>query len=380
VVSVIMNRIYCPFEFIFLCMIELTVSLGNRSYPVLLDNGIAHELPSKLKSLFPKSKFGLVTNTTIHGLYKQVIERWTVDLGLTVHCMPDGERYKTIETWSAIFDTFLPARFERSSVLIALGGGVVGDMTGFAAATMLRGVHYVQVPTTLLAMVDSSVGGKTAVDHPAGKNLIGAFYQPGLVFIDTSFLGTLPEREYLAGYAELFKYAFIGGSTMFDFISRNHQALLRHDEATLLEGIRRSIEIKATVVGRDERETSGERMLLNFGHTFAHALEKYHGFEKLLHGEAVWWGIRCAVELGKLLKTIPDADIPAYQSLTRYLLRPELPSIPPTDDLYKAMFFDKKVLEGSIRFVVPAETGYSVVKKDVPEAAVKEAMGKVLVQ
>jgi 3-dehydroquinate synthase len=356
---------------------ELIVSLGPRSYPIHLDSGTANAFPSMLKTLFPDSRFGLVTNTTIHGLYKELIDRWTVELGLTIHIMPDGERYKTLETWGAMFDTFLPARFERSGVLIALGGGVVGDVTGFAAATMLRGVNYVQAPTTLLAMVDSSVGGKTAVDHAAGKNLIGAFYQPRLVFIDTAFLTTLPEREYLSGYAELFKNAFIGGPDMFDFVARNHDALLKHDTALLLEAIKRSIEIKAAVVSRDEHETSGERMQLNFGHTFAHALEKYFGFEKLLHGEAVWWGMSCAVELGKLLKLIPNADIPAYDALYRKLLRPELPSIPSIDDLYNAMFFDKKVSGGQIKFVVPVEKGRSVVKTGVTEDTVKASMKRV---
>jgi 3-dehydroquinate synthase len=353
---------------------ELTVSLGPRSYPIHLNAGTAPTFPSTLKSLFPQSRFGLVTNATIHDLYADLIAQWNAELILTMHLMPDGEQYKTLETWGKIFDTFLGAKFERAGVLIALGGGVVGDVTGFAAATMLRGVNYVQVPTTLLAMVDSSVGGKTAVDHPAGKNLIGAFYQPGLVFIDTGFLKTLPEREYPAGYAELFKNAFIGGPGMFDFIVKNHDSLLRHDSAHLLEAIKRSIEIKAAVVSRDERETSGERMLLNFGHTFAHALEKYFGFENLLHGEAVWRGMRCAIELGNLLKTIPDDDLDAYKSLTAKLLSPPLPSIPRADDLYQAMFFDKKVSGGSIRFVVPAEKGRSVVKTGVPESAVMEAL------
>jgi 3-dehydroquinate synthase len=356
---------------------ELIVPLGPRSYPIHLDSGTANAFPSMLKTLFPDSRFGLVTNTTIHGLYKELIDRWTVELGLTIHIMPDGERYKTLETWGAMFDTFLGVKFERSGVLIALGGGVVGDVTGFAAATMLRGVNYVQAPTTLLAMVDSSVGGKTAVDHAAGKNLIGAFYQPRLVFIDTAFLTTLPEREYLSGYAELFKNAFIGGPDMFDFVARNHDALLKHDTALLLEAIKRSIEIKAAVVSRDERETSGERMQLNFGHTFAHALEKYFGFEKLLHGEAVWWGMSCAVELGKLLKLIPNADIPAYDALYRKLLRPELPSIPSIDDLYNAMFFDKKVSGGQLKFVVPAEKGRSVVKTGITEDTVKASMKRV---
>jgi 3-dehydroquinate synthase len=357
---------------------ELKVNLGPRSYPIVLDSGIAGALPSRLKKMFPKSKFGLVTNTTIRNLYKRQIERWKKELGLTIHVMPDGERYKTIATWSKIFDTFLKAKFERSGVIIALGGGVVGDVAGFAAAAMLRGVAYVQVPTTLLAMVDSSIGGKTGVDHAYGKNLIGAFHQPSLVCIDTAFLDTLTEREFLAGCAELFKYAFIGGREMFDFVSVNKGVLIKGRSQVLLEGMRRSIEIKADIVGLDERETGGKRMLLNFGHTFAHALEKYFSFKKLLHGEALWWGMACACALGKILKTIPKSDLAAYDTLLRAMPRPKLPSIPSDCDLYSAMFFDKKVAGGKINFVVPAKAGASVVKSGIPAETVKNVLTKVL--
>ena len=266
---------------------ELTVKLGSRSYPIILEQGISASLPPRLKRDFPESKFGLVTNTVIRDLYGKLIDAWHDELDLAVHCMPDGEHYKTLETWGKIFDTFIPAKLERSSVIIAFGGGVVGDMAGFAAATYMRGIACVQVPTTLLAMVDSSVGGKTALDHAAGKNLIGAFHQPSLVWIDTAFLDTLPKREYAAGCAELFKYGFIGGPDLFDHIAVHGQSILDGRPDMLLDGIRRGIAFKAGVVERDEHETKGERTLLNFGHTFAHALEKHFGFEKLLHGEAV---------------------------------------------------------------------------------------------
>ena len=352
---------------------ELTVDLGPRSYPIIIDRGIAGSLPSRLKQLFPESRFGLVTNETIANFYGALIDNWTKELGGTVHIMPDGERYKTLETWGAIFDTFLGARLERSSVIIAFGGGVVGDMAGFAAATLLRGVAYVQVPTTLLAMVDSSVGGKTAVDHAAGKNLIGAFHQPRLVMIDTAFLDTLPERDYRSGAAELFKYAFIGGAETFDFVSADGRQILERRSDVLLEGIRCSVAIKAGIVARDERE-AGERMLLNFGHTFAHALEKYFGFEKLQHGEAVWWGIRCACSLGHKLGTIPASAIDKYGTLLKGFLRPQLPSVPPANELIAAMLSDKKVSRGLPRFVVPSEPGHSIVRRDVPEQLVKEVL------
>ncbi|MBN2189202.1 MAG: 3-dehydroquinate synthase [Chitinispirillaceae bacterium] len=359
-------------------MMKLTVHLGPRSYPVIFGRNCAFALPAQLKKMFPESRFGLVTNTTLARLYKKQIAHWKKKLDLTVHVMPDGERYKTIETWSRILDTFLAAKFERSGVLIAFGGGVVGDVTGFAAASLLRGVAYVQVPTTLLAMVDSSVGGKTGLDHACGKNLVGAFHQPSLVWIDTAYLESLSQREYIAGLAELFKYGFIGGRGMFDFVSKNRRKLLEKDDRVLLEGIRRSIEIKAHIVEQDEHETAGKRMLLNLGHTFGHALEKSAGFRGLRHGEAVWWGLRCAVELGKLLKTIPAKDAAAYDALLAAMPQPKLSVAPSAGGLYSAMRFDKKVAAGKIRFVVPAKAGMSVVKSGVTGEVVKRVIKKVL--
>jgi 3-dehydroquinate synthase len=355
---------------------ELNVNLGPRSYSILLEEGAAQSLPSRLKTLFPKSSFGLVTNETMAKLYAPLITKWKAELGCVVHAMPDGERYKTIATWSSILDALLAAKLERRSAVIAFGGGVVGDMAGFAAATLLRGVSYVQIPTTLLAMVDSSVGGKTAVDHSCGKNLIGAFHQPSMVLIDTAFLATLPRREFLAGYAELFKYGFIGGRPLFDFISVKHESLLDNKDGLLLEGIRKGIAVKAAIVEADERETGTERMLLNFGHTFGHALEKYFGFDALLHGEALWWGMLCACALGRLLKTIPAADLPLYDAMEKKMALPPLPSVPPTGALYDAMRFDKKVAGGTIRFVVPAEAGKSVVVT-ADEQMVKQVLASV---
>jgi 3-dehydroquinate synthase len=356
---------------------QIIVRLGTRSYPVVLGRTSASALPAELKRRFPKSRFGLVTNTTLARRYRKQIARWKRTLGLTVHVMPDGERYKTIETWRGILDTFLKVKFERSSVLIAFGGGVVGDAAGFAAACLLRGTAYVQVPTTLLAMVDSSVGGKTGLDHACGKNLIGAFHQPALVWIDTSFLDTLSRREYRAGLAELFKYAFIGGRGLFDFVARNSRRLLEREPEVLLEGIRGSIAFKARVVEQDEHERSGRRMLLNLGHTFGHALEKCAGFRGLRHGEAVWWGLRCAVELGKLLKTVPAKDSAAYDALLAAMPRPELEGKPSAGDLYSAMLFDKKVSKGKIRFVVPAERGRAVIKRDIPKKVVLKALKEI---
>ncbi|MBN1758559.1 MAG: 3-dehydroquinate synthase [Chitinispirillaceae bacterium] len=357
---------------------EFTVNLGKRSYPILLENGSAEKLPDELKKLFPKSRFALVTNTTIAGLYRELIAGWKPALDAVVYEMPDGEEYKTIGTWNGILDFLLASKLERSSIVIALGGGVVGDVAGFAAATFLRGVGVVQVPTTLLAMVDSSVGGKTAVDHPLGKNLIGAFHQPKMVLVDNAFLATLPQREFMSGYAELFKYAFIGGREMFDFVRSNHALMEKKDPAVLLAGISRSIAVKAGVVEQDEHETGGLRALLNFGHTFAHALERYFDFKEVLHGEAVWWGMHCAISCAALNGMLTDETAELYGGMRKLMPDPRLPERPAVRRLYDMMFTDKKVTGGALRLVLPTEPGTAVVRGDVPAETVLASIEEVL--
>ena len=356
---------------------QLTVNLGQRSYPIMLENGATATLPTLLTTTFPKSRFALVTNTTVAALYRDLIAGWKDALDCVVYEMPDGERYKTIETWDGILNFLLESKFERSSIVIALGGGVVGDVTGFAAASFLRGIGYVQVPTTLLAMVDSSVGGKTAVDHQLGKNLIGAFHQPKLVYIDTAFLLTLPDREFISGYAELFKSAFIGGREMFDFVRANHLVMAAKQMPALLDGIRRSIMIKAGIVEKDEYETSGLRALLNFGHTFAHALERYFNFERILHGEAVWWGMRCAITCSKQCGSINGEFMNEYEAVVSLMPKPPLPERPDPHRLYDMMFTDKKVAKGKLRLVLPTTAGTSVVRNDVPAGVVKAVITTV---
>ncbi|MBN1309475.1 MAG: 3-dehydroquinate synthase [Chitinispirillaceae bacterium] len=356
---------------------QLSVNLGPRSYPIILENGTAQTLPSALKNAFPKSRFALVTNTVLAALYRGLITEWKEALGCVVYEMPDGERYKTIETWSGILDVLLTSKLERSSIVIALGGGVVGDVAGFAAASFLRGVGYVQIPTTLLAMVDSSVGGKTAVDHPLGKNLIGAFHQPKLVYIDTSFLSTLPDREFVSGYAELFKNAFIGGREMFEFVLANHTAMAAKEMPVLLDGIRRSIAVKAGVVEKDECETSGLRATLNFGHTFAHALERYCNFEKVLHGEAVWWGMRCAITCSRQGGSINGEMTDDYDAIVKIMPKPPLPEKPDPQRLYEMMFTDKKIAQGKLHLVLPTIPGSSVVRNDIPEGVVRSVLTAV---
>jgi 3-dehydroquinate synthase len=358
-------------------MITIPVPLGDRSYPILLGSGISRDIPALLREKFPRSRFALVTNTTIESLYRPLLTEWKRELDFAEHVIPDGEQYKNLTTWSAVLDSLLGARIERSGVVIAFGGGVVGDITGFAAAACLRGVNHVQVPTTLLAMVDSSVGGKTGVNHTTGKNLIGAFHQPRLVAIDTDFLKTLARREFLAGYAELYKYAFIGGADMFSFVRDHHRDLVKPEAAVLAEGIRRSVEIKARIVAGDERER-GSRALLNFGHTFAHAIERFFRYGSIMHGEAVWWGIACACDLGRRAGTIPAAAFPAYDAILRDLELPPIPHPADPDALYEAMFADKKVAEGKIRFVLPVNPGEAVIRDDIAPQQVLESLKTIL--
>ncbi|MBD3420563.1 MAG: 3-dehydroquinate synthase [Chitinivibrionales bacterium] len=346
-------------------MQELRVELADRSYPIVLGGEMAAGLPKRLIDMFPDARFALVTNTTLKDLYRDHLSSWKSQLQFVEHVMPDGEEYKSLECWREILATLLTTRgLDRRSVVCAFGGGVVGDIAGFAAASFLRGVNYVQIPTTLLAMVDSSVGGKTGVNHASGKNRIGAFFQPRLVWADTEYLTTLQEREFLAGYAELFKYAFIGGEDMFAFVMSRHDAMLAREPEILTEGIRRSMQIKARVVSQDEKE-SGMRALLNYGHTFGHSLERSFKYAGILHGEAVLWGMACACDLGKRAGTIPAEHISAYDAICKIMPTVQLPARPPVDELYQGMFTDKKTHGATIRFVLPAQPGTSIITSDV---------------
>jgi 3-dehydroquinate synthase len=359
-------------------MKELTISLGERSYPVRIGHGAAGSFPAVFREQFGDRGCALVTNSTLAELYAAQLAHWQQELGFVRHVIPDGEQYKTVGTWAGVLDAFLQARVERSAIVIAFGGGVVGDITGFAASALLRGVEFIQVPTTLLAMVDSSVGGKTGVNHAMGKNLIGAFHQPRLVWVDTAYLQTLPRREFVSGYAELFKTAFIGGRAMFDFVRDNHAALFEPVRAVLAEGIELSVRIKAQVVEEDERE-EGRRALLNFGHTFAHAFEVFYGYDAIMHGEAVLWGMACACELGRRIGSVPAAAWPAYESLLGMLPLPALPDREiDTARIYDAMFSDKKTRGGKLRFVVPAEPGESVVRGDIAAEDVRACLAQTL--
>ncbi len=372
-------------------MTTIPVELENRGYDIIIGDSIHAEFPDCVRSRLDASTCALVTNTTLEKLYPEVLAQWESSLGAFRIVLPDGEKYKTIETWRTILDSLATRNCNRDCVLIAFGGGVVGDLTGFAASAYTRGVTFVQVPTTLLAMVDSSVGGKTGVNHSTGKNLVGSFYQPSLVWIDTAMLDTLPKRQFMAGYGEVYKYAFIGGDSMFDFI-RMYGERIRNAEASLLtDAISRSVRIKADIVVQDETEQSGVRSLLNFGHTFAHALERYFGYQHLLHGEAVLWGCACATLCADRLNRIPEQSRKAYHEIFQQFPPVEIPmksleaaekhrsdSGSRYDRLYAYMGSDKKTVRNSVRLVLPSAPGYAELVSGVDPGLVIDVMRQSL--
>ncbi|MGD9201808.1 MAG: 3-dehydroquinate synthase [Chitinispirillia bacterium] len=351
-----------------------TVDLNDRSYDIMIDE--KDSLPEILEKKFRHSNFVLITNDTLKRLYAPLLYDWANALNFKTFILKDGEQFKTIDTWKSILDFLLNLKLDRNTVIMAFGGGVIGDVAGFAASTFLRGVNYIQIPTNLLAMVDSSVGGKTGVNHSMGKNLIGSFYQPKLVWIDTKFIDTLPKREFSGGYAEVFKYAFIGGKSMFDFIYDNHEKIQTRDRLSIQEAISRSIEIKARIVSMDEKE-SGIRALLNFGHTFGHALEHFYNFKGIIHGEGVNWGIRAAIELGKNIGTIPEEYLSSYQKMISKQILPALNSRPVISKLYESMLSDKKIRAGKIRFIVPTKPGCSIICDNVSKNEIIKTLDAV---
>ena len=310
----------------------------------------------------------IVTNTTVASLYLENLRANLRGRRLAQCVLPDGEQYKTLQTVGRVFDALVEAKMNRDAIVLALGGGVVGDIAGFAAACYQRGVGYVQIPTTLLAQVDSSVGGKTGVNHPGGKNLIGAFYQPLAVLADTNTLATLPDRELSAGLAEVIKYGCVCDSALFEWLELHMDDLARRDPQALAYAIRQSCAIKAAVVGRDERE-GNVRALLNFGHTFGHAIESATNYESYLHGEAVGLGMLMAADLSQRLGLI---DRPVKERVRDLLARAGLPTETPrvgAERAFELMRMDKKVLAGTVRLVLLEKLGHGVVTGTYAQSA-----------
>lgn len=352
----------------------LNVTLGERSYPIM----IGRELLASGELLRPyikQNKVLIVTNDTVAPLYLDILKSGLETLGVTAISvvLPDGEQFKNWETLNLVFDALLGAHCERGTTLVALGGGVVGDMGGFAAACYQRGMPFIQVPTTLLSLVDSSVGGKTAINHPLGKNMIGAFYQPKAVLADIATLDTLPDRELKAGVAEVIKYGLIRDPEFFSWLEIHIESILARDPDAVAFAVHRSCANKAEVVAADERET-GERALLNLGHTFGHAIETGMGYGKWLHGEAVAAGTLIAAELSCQLGWL-DAD--AVSRIERLFLRADLPIRGPDIGVARyleLMRHDKKVEAGRLRLVLLRGIGKGVISDAASEVQIAQAI------
>lgn len=342
----------------------MMVGLGERSYPIWIGGGILSRLPEALhEAKFPR-KVAIVTNPVVQSLYGASVAGALTEAGYEIHfvVLPDGEEHKTWSTLQTIFDALIAQGFDRHCGLIALGGGVTGDMAGFAAATFLRGIPYVQVPTTLLAQVDSSIGGKTAINHPQGKNLIGSFYQPCHVHIDVETLKTLDAREFSTGMAEVIKYGIIRDREFFDWLLTNRQNLQKRDAETLIYAVRKSCQIKANIVEIDEKE-GGLRAILNLGHTFGHAVENLSGYNTFRHGEAVAVGMMVIAAISRRLELCSADDVAAIRNLLQAFDLPVTPPIYPLDAYLDAMMRDKKVQKGTLRLVLNKGIGDCLVRE-----------------
>ena len=333
--------------------ISLNVELGDRSYPIAIGRGLLDDASLLNRHIGGSGKVAIVTNTTVAPLYLDKVAGPLRAAGREVVpiILRDGEEFKNWESLNEVFDALLANKCDRKTTLVALGGGVIGDMTGFAAATYMRGVPFVQIPTTLLAQVDSSVGGKTGINHPLGKNMIGAFYQPRAVIADTATLDTLPDRELSAGLAEVIKHGAILDAAFFDWIEANIEKLVARDHAALAHAIARSCEIKADVVARDERE-GGLRAVLNFGHTFGHAIEAGLGYGAWLHGEAVGCGMVMAADLSRRLNLIDDAAVDRVRALVKAAGLPVVAPDLGIERWIELMEVDKKNEGGAIKFIL----------------------------
>lgn len=344
---------------------SLTVELGSRSYPIHIGAGLLRDA-DWLGALLPAGKVAVISNTTVAPLYAAAIH--AARRGRETHdvVLPDGEVHKTLATVSTVFDALLERRFARDDLIVALGGGVIGDIAGFAAACYQRGIGFVQIPTTLLAQVDSSVGGKTGVNHPLGKNMIGAFHQPRAVVIDTTTLRSLPTREFRAGLAEVIKYGLICDAPFFDWLETNVDALLALEATALTHAVQLSCATKAAIVARDEFE-QGDRALLNLGHTFGHAIERAGGYSRWLHGEAVAAGMLLAATMSQRCGWMSAAEVARIKALLeRCGLPTQMRGALTIDDALAAMSLDKKVKGGRIRLVLMRGIGKAFVTADYP--------------
>jgi shikimate kinase/3-dehydroquinate synthase len=356
-------------------MQTVEVALSGRSYPIYIGARLLARADLIARHL-PQRRAALIADTNVAPLYLDTLAQALNAAGVVITpvVVPAGEQHKNWHALNSVFDALLSSRCERKTALIALGGGVIGDLTGFAAASYLRGVPFIQIPTTLLAQVDSSVGGKTAINHPRGKNMIGAFYQPLAVVADTDTLNTLPAREISAGLAEIIKYGLIRDIPFFEWLEANIEALVGRDASALAYAIQRSCENKAQVVALDEREESGERALLNLGHTFGHAIETGLGYGAWLHGEAVGAGMVIAARVSQAMGMLKATDV---ARIIKLLERAGVPGMAPDfglDRYMQLMGVDKKVEGGKIRFILLRAIGTAFLTADVPAAAIRDGL------
>ena len=354
-------------------MQTLYVELGERRYPIFIGSDL--DPKALLEPYIQGRQVMIVSNETVAPLYLARYVAAIEALGKTVATciLPDGEKYKNIEHLNLIFDALLASGFNRDCTVLALGGGVIGDMAGFASACFQRGVYFIQVPTTLLSQVDSSVGGKTGINHPLGKNMIGAFQQPQVVLADMSQLKTLPPRELSAGLAEVIKYALLGDADFLTWLEQHMDALVQGDEATLAEAVYRSCAHKARIVANDEKE-QGERALLNLGHTFGHAIESYLGYGEWLHGEAVATGMVMAADLSQRMGWISAEDLTRTKNIIQRANLPIVCPQIPLDDFLAYMAHDKKVLNGQLRLVLMQAVGQAIITKTFDVELMKQAI------
>lgn len=344
-------------------MQRVDVQLGERSYPINISDTFSQLLPA----LASKKQVVVISNPTVAPLYLDAVQVLFGQTQVQHFLLPDGEAYKTLESFEQVLSFLLKQQISRDVLLVALGGGVIGDLTGFVAACYQRGVSFIQIPTTLLSQVDSSVGGKTAVNHPLGKNMIGAFKQPAQVLINTRVLASLPKREFAAGMAEVIKYGLIGDASFFSWLERQREAILQLDDSCLAQMVRHCCQMKADIVSRDETEL-GDRALLNLGHTFGHAIEAWLGYGNWLHGEAVAAGMVMAAKVSVARGWLSEADLTRICTLLNTF---DLPILPPSGmllaDFMPYMKTDKKVRDGKMRFVLPTSFGKTAVVDDVTE-------------
>jgi len=356
-------------------MKRLNIDLADRSYEILIGRGLLQRTGEWVMAIAKPSCVVIITHPSINRLYGEKLSSGFSRANIPTHFIevPEGEKSKSLEQAGKIYDHLLEWKCDRQTVLVALGGGVIGDLTGFIAATYVRGVPFIQVPTTLLAQVDSSVGGKTAVNHPHGKNMIGVFYQPKLVVVDLETLKSLPEKEYRAGIAEIIKHGVIEDSRLFNFLERQFQNILSHDSKALEHIIATSCAIKARVVEKDERE-SHYRMVLNFGHTIGHAIESLTGYSTFIHGEAVAVGMVYAAKLSQLMGYCSGEVVHRILGLIEnFGLPTQLPNLK-AGDMIQSMYLDKKTAYRKIRFILVKEIGSIEIVDNVAESFIQEAL------